>query len=71
MNAMVIDQDPLHLEIGLFTILLIFKFDKSVLQTITCPLISNDFAGQNLSKTAKYKFEILIYYGPLVWLPEK
>lgn len=66
MNAMIIDQDPLHLEIGLFTILLILKFDKSVLQTVACPLISNNFAGQNLSKTTKYKFEILIYYGPLV-----
>lgn len=66
MNAMIVDQDPLHLEISLFTILLIFKFDKSILQTIACPLISNYFAGQNLSKTTKYKFEILIYYRPLV-----
>lgn len=40
---MVIDQHPLHLEVCLLTILLIFKFDKRVLQAISSAFVAYNF----------------------------
>ena len=45
MNTVIIDQDSLHFEICLLAIFLILEFDKSILQTITGPLVTDDFAG--------------------------
>lgn len=45
MDAMVVNQNALHLEICLLAILLILKFDKTVLQTVTSTLVSDDLAG--------------------------
>ena len=44
-DAMIIDQDSLHLEIRLLTVLLFFKLNKSVLQTVAGALIADDFTG--------------------------
>lgn len=43
MYTMIINKHALHLEISLFTIFLIFEFDKSVLQTVARPFVSYDF----------------------------
>ena len=45
MYTMVVNQDSLHFEICLFTILLMFKLDKRILQAIASSLVSDDFAG--------------------------
>lgn len=45
MDAMVVNQNALHLEICLLAILLVFEFDKTVLQTVTSSLVSDDLAG--------------------------
>lgn len=44
-DAMVVNQNALHLEICLLAILLVFEFDKTVLQTVTSTLVSDDLAG--------------------------
>ena len=43
MDTMVVDQDPLHLEICLFTVLLVLKFDECILETVTSALVADDF----------------------------
>lgn len=52
--AMIVNQNSLHLEIRLLTVLLMFKLDKGVLKTVFGSLVSNDFAGYNLAKPAEY-----------------
>ena len=44
MNAMIINQDSLHFEVGLLTVLLIFKLNKCILETVTGALVADDFA---------------------------
>lgn len=44
MDSMVINEDALHLEICLLAVFLILEFDKSVLQAIPCPLVSDNLA---------------------------
>lgn len=41
-NAMIVNQNALHLEIRLFAILLVLEFDECVLQTVTSPFVSDD-----------------------------
>ena len=50
---MVVDQDSLHLEISLFTVLLVLKLDKGVLQALSRLLLANALAGQYFPKAAK------------------
>lgn len=45
MYTMVVNQDTLHLEVGLLAILLILEFDECILQAIASALVSNDLAG--------------------------
>jgi hypothetical protein len=44
-DAMVIYQHPLHLEVSLLAGGLLGVFDEGVLETVTCPLVTNNFAG--------------------------
>jgi len=60
MDAMIVNKHTLHLEICLFAILLVFELDECVLQAVSCSLVSNDFTGQNLPKTAEDQLEIFI-----------
>ena len=53
MNAMVIYQYSLHLEIRLLAVLLVLEFDKRVLQTVFGALVPNDFARHNWTKAAE------------------
>jgi len=61
MNTLVINQNTIHFEICLFTRGLVLEFDESVLQTVSCTLVSYDFAGENCAKTGEYCLKILIY----------
>ena len=53
MYAMVIYENPLHLEIRLFTIFLIFELDECVLKAVAGSLVSNDFAGNDWPESAE------------------
>ena len=53
MNAMVIYQYSLHLEIRLLAVLLVLELDECVLQTVFCALVPNDFAGHDWTKAAE------------------
>lgn len=53
MNPMIIDQNSLHFEICLFTVLLVFEFDKSVLKAIASSLITNDLTRQDFPEAAE------------------
>lgn len=44
MDPVVIYEDSLHFEVGLFAILLVFKLDEGVLEAVPGPLVSDDFA---------------------------
>jgi hypothetical protein len=60
MYAVVIDQNTIHLEVGLLAILLIGVFDKGVLQAVTCTLVPDDLAAENLAKSRKDKLQIFV-----------
>lgn len=53
MNSMVVNQDALHLEISLLTVLLVLEFNKGILQTISCSFVANHFTRQDLSKATE------------------
>lgn len=42
---MVVNQDSLHFEVGLFAVFLILELDECVLQAVPRPFVSDDFAG--------------------------
>ena len=54
MYSVVVDQNTLHLEVSLLTILLVLKFDEGVLEAVLGSLVSNDFTGNNLAKPTEY-----------------
>lgn len=54
MYTVVVDQNTLHLEISLFTIFLILKFDEGVLEAVLGSLVSNDLTGYNFAKSTEY-----------------
>ena len=60
MYAMVIDQDPLHFEVRLFAVLLMFKFDESILKAVACPFIADNFAGYDLAESTENQLQIFI-----------
>ena len=43
MYPMIVNQDSLHFEIGLFAILLVLELDECILQTVPCSLVSDHF----------------------------
>lgn len=54
MDAVVINENPLHLEICLLTVFLIFKFNKGILKAVASALVPDNFAGQDLTESAEY-----------------
>lgn len=60
MNAVVVDQDVLHLEVGLLAVLLVFKLDKGVLQAVAGLLVADDFAGEDLAEAREDDFEVFV-----------
>ena len=54
MYTVIVNQNPLHLEISLLTILLMLKLDEGVLKAVLGSLVSNDFTGYNFAKPAEY-----------------
>jgi hypothetical protein len=60
MYAVVVDQNTIHLEIGLLAILLVGVFNEGVLQAITCTLVSNDLTAKDLAKSRKDELQIFV-----------
>ena len=60
MDAVIIYQHSLHLEVRLLAVLLVLEFDKRILQAVLCALVSNDFAGYDWTEAAKNSIQILI-----------
>ena len=50
MYPMIVDEHVLHLEVGLFTVLLVLEFNKSILQAVAGALVAYDFATENFSE---------------------
>lgn len=44
MDSMVVNQDALHLEVGLFAVFLVLELDECILQAVPGPLVSDDLA---------------------------
>jgi len=44
MNAMIVNQHSLHLEVRLLAVLLLLEFYERVLQAVTRSFVSNDLA---------------------------
>ena len=55
MDAVIINQNSLHLEICLLAVLLVLEFDKCILKAVFCALVSNDFAGHYWPEAAEYR----------------
>ena len=53
MDAVIIYQHSLHLEVRLLTILLVFELDECILQAVFCALISNDLAGHDRTEATE------------------
>jgi hypothetical protein len=60
-DPVIVYQHSLHFEIGLFTVFLVFKFYERVLQTVTGPLISDNFAREDFPEATEDQLKILIY----------
>ena len=55
MDAVIINQDSLHLEIRLLAVLLVLKFNECILQAIFCTLVPDDFARHNGTEATEYR----------------
>ena len=53
MDAVIIYQDSLHLEVRLLAVFLVLEFDKCILKAVFCALVSNDFTGHNGTEATK------------------
>ena len=60
MYAVVVYQDPLHLEVCLLAVLLILELDEGVLKAVLGALISNDFARYDFAESTEYQIEIFV-----------
>jgi hypothetical protein len=56
MDAVVVNEYTLHLEVCLFTVFLVLKLNKGILETIASTLVPDDFAGQYLAKATEDQF---------------
>ena len=45
MYTVVVNQDTLHLEVGLLAVLLVFKLNECILQAVAGALVPDDFTG--------------------------
>jgi len=59
-DTVVINQDPLHLEVGLFAVLLFVELDKSILKTVTSTLVPDHLARKDLAEATEDEMEIVI-----------
>lgn len=54
MDAVIIYQHSLHLEVRLLAVFLVLEFDKCILQAVFCAFVSNHFAGHDWPEATKY-----------------
>jgi hypothetical protein len=59
-DSPVINQDRIHLGVGFFAALLVFKLNKGVLQAVSCLLVPDHLAAQDVAKAAKDEFQVLV-----------
>lgn len=59
-DAVVIYQDPRHLEIRLLAILLVFIFDESILQAVARSFVPYHFTGHNGPETAENEVKVFV-----------
>lgn len=57
---MVINEDPLHLEVGSLAVLLVPELDESVLQTVAGLLVAYHLARKNLAESREDEFQIFV-----------
>lgn len=53
MDAVVVNQNALHFEVGLFAGGLVFEFYKGVLERVAGAFVSNYFAGEDFAETGE------------------
>ena len=56
MDASIIDQNIVHLEIRLFGVLFVLELDEGVTQRVTGLLVTNDFTAENLAEATENRF---------------
>jgi hypothetical protein len=49
-DAVIVDQHALHLEVGTLTVFLCGKLDECILQTVTRCFVADHFTRQDLAK---------------------
>ena len=52
-NAMIVDQYALHLEVCLLAVFLLLEFDECVLQAVSRPLVPDDLTRQNFAESTE------------------
>lgn len=60
MDAVIVDQHTLHLEVSSLTVLLVRKLDEGILQTVASLLIPDNFARKDLAKSREDQLEVLV-----------
>ncbi len=61
MDSMVINQNALHLEVGLLTSFLILELNESILKTIACAFVADDFTRYDFPEAAEDQIQVLVY----------
>ena len=59
-DAVVVDEHPLHLQVGLLAVSLVLEFNKCVLETVAGPLVTDDLAREDLAEAAEDQIEIFV-----------
>lgn len=60
MDSMIVDQDALHLEVGLLTGFLVFELNEGILKTIAGAFVANDFTGEDFAEAAEDQIQVVI-----------
>lgn len=60
MYAVIIDEDTIHFQVSLLTILLVGVLDECILQAVTCSLVPDHLAAKNLAESREYELQILV-----------
>ena len=55
-DAVVVNQHALHFEVGALAVFFAAEFDEGVLQAVTCLLVPDDFARQDLAEAREDEF---------------
>jgi hypothetical protein len=59
-NTVIINQHPVHFEVGLFTLFLVRILDEGILKTVASLLITYDLTAYNLAEPGEDELQILV-----------